>query len=184
MELFKRIIELIDINIFYCLIPMLLTLYLVQLIFKDRFETKKALNLIRWFVIFYALISIIFTLISNSTLISIGRATGPYLLTYWIMLFSSIILPFTLLIKKLGKRYFYLIFVVFCMKFGLFFERFVIIVTSIHQDYYTNDINSEMFQPLIWGGEMITLQGIIITIVILGIFELLKVRRKYNNRNV
>jgi len=70
------------------------------------------------------------------------------------------------------------------MKFGLFFERFVIIVTSIHQDYYTNDINSEMFQPLIWGGEMITLQGIIITIVILGIFELLKVRRKYNNRNV
>jgi len=106
MELFKRIIELIDINIFYCLIPMLLTLYLVQLIFKDRFETKKALNLIRWFVIFYALISIIFTLISNSTLISIGRATGPYLLTYWIMLFSSIILPFTLLIKIIRKTLF------------------------------------------------------------------------------
>jgi len=178
MELFKRIIELIDINIFYCLIPMLLTLYLVQLIFKDRFETKKALNIIRWFVIVYSLLSATVTFLSVNTYLFIDRATGPYLLAYWIMLFSSIILPFTLLIKKLGKRYFYLIFVVFCMKFGLFFERFVIIVTSIHQDYYTNDINIEIFQPTLWGLKMITLQGLLISIIILGIFELLKARKK------
>jgi len=178
MELIERSIELIDANIFYCLIPMILTLYLVQLIFKDRFKTKKALNLIRWFVIVYTLVSATVTFLSVDTYLFIDRATGPYLIAYWVMLFSSIILPLTLLIKKLAKRYFYLIFVVFCLKFGLFFERFVIIVTSIHQDYPSISLATPWLKSLLYVTIVLFIQGFIISIIILGIFEVLKMRKK------
>jgi len=94
------------------------------------------------------------------------------------MLFSSIILPLTLLIKKLAKRYFYLIFVVFCLKFGLFFERFVIIVTSIHQDYPSISLATPWLKSLLYVTIVLFIQGFIISIIILGIFEVLKMRKK------
>jgi len=63
MEIYKRIIEIVDANLIYCLIPIILTLILVELIFKNRFETKKVLNLIRWTIIIYAIITWSITLI-------------------------------------------------------------------------------------------------------------------------
>jgi hypothetical protein len=57
MELYKRIIEIVNANLIYCLIPIILTLMLIELIFKNRFETKKVLNLIRWTIIVYTIIT-------------------------------------------------------------------------------------------------------------------------------
>ena len=41
MNLYKRIIEIIDANLIHCLIPIILTLIVIELLFKRRFETKK-----------------------------------------------------------------------------------------------------------------------------------------------
>ena len=71
-----------------------------------------------------------------------NRAKGPYWWAYWVMLFGTIILPLTLLLKKLGNNPFYLLLVAFMIKSGRYFERFVIIVTSLHRDYLLDGNNN------------------------------------------
>ena len=197
MELYKRIIEIIDANLIYCLIPIIITLILVELFFKNQFETKKTLNLIRWIIIIYTVITWFFYLIAMAASKSpyeyafISRATGPYAWAYSMMFLSALILPFTLLIKKLASKYWYVILVAFGMKIGMYFERFVIIVTSFHRDYLPNNWNSqlenknvELIDLLSFGIGMISLQGLIITVLTLGIFEIIKrTKTVLNNRD-
>ena len=184
MELYKRIIEIIDANLIYCLIPIILTLILVDLLFKTKFETKKTLNLIRWVIIIYTVITWSYYIIGMATTVKpneyafINRATGPYAWAYWLMFLSALCLPFTLLIKKLASNYWYVILVAFGMKIGMYFERFVIIITSFHRDYLPNHGNIELIDVFAFGIGMLFLQGIIITILTLGLFELLKKRKK------
>ena len=178
MEFYKRIIEIVDANLIYCLIPIILTLLIIELIFKNRFETKKVLNLIRWTIIFYAIITWSFTLIGMTFYPEesafVYRATGPYKIAYWIMLFSALILPFTLLIKRLASKYWYVLLVAFCIKIGAYLERFVIITTSFHRDYQTENGNAGIMETISYGIGILFLQGILITLLTLGIFEIIK----------
>lgn len=181
MELYKRIIEIIDVNLIYCLIPIILTLILVEFSFKNRFETRKTLNLIRWTIIIYTIITWVYYLIEISLLdldknIFINRLTGSYAWTYWMMFVSALLLPFTLLVKKLALKFWYVLFIAFTMKIGLYFERFVIIVSSFHREYMPENGNTELengnIELFVIG--MIFLQGIIIAILTLGILEIKK----------
>jgi len=194
MEVYKRVIEIIDANLIFCLIPIILTLIVVELIFKNQFETKKALNIIRWTIIIYTIVTFIVYLIgmaiSPDEYAFINRATGPYAIAYWIMFLGALILPLTLLIKKLASKFWYVLLVAFGMKSGMYFERFVIIVTSFHRDYLPNNEiagfdnkSVELIDLFSFGIGMIFLQGVIITILILGIFELIK-RKKTVHNNV
>jgi hypothetical protein len=113
----------------------------------------------------------------------INRATGPYAWAYWLMFLLALILPFTLFIKKLASKFWYVMLVAFGMKFGMYFERFVIIVTSYHRDYLTENRNDvlgnrtiELIDLFSFGIGMIFLQGLIITILTLAIFEIIKRR--------
>jgi len=183
MELYKRIIEIVDANLIYSLTPIILTLLLVELIFKNRFETKNTLNLIRWIIIIYTIATFIFYLIgmiiSPDEYAFVDRAIGPYAMAYWIMLFSALILPFTLFIRKLALRFWYVLLVAFGMKSGMYIERFVIITASFHKDYHTENGDAGLIEPISYGIGVIFIQGIIIAILILGIFEIIK-RKKLN----
>ena len=196
MELYKRIVAIFDANLIYCLIPIILTLIFVELIFKNRFETKKVLNLIRWTIIFYTIITWTFYLIGMATTENpeeyafINRATGPYAWAYWIMFVSAIILPLTLFIKKLASKFWYVILVAFGMKSGMYFERFVIIVTSFHRDYLPGNRNTELENGNVELIDLFALsigtlffQGVILTILTLGIFEIIK-RKKTVRKTV
>jgi hypothetical protein len=179
MELYDRIIKIVDINLIQCLITIILTLFLVKVFFKNRFEIKKALNLVRWVVIAYSFITWTITLIgiilNPEESAFVNRAVGPYAITYWIMFLSALILPFTLFNKKLAAKFWYVLLVAFCVKIGVYFERFVIIVTSYHRDYLTIDNgNTEFINPFAFGIGMLLLQGVIIAILMLGIFEIIK----------
>lgn len=44
-------LKIIDTNIIYCLIPMILTNYSIEKIYPNKFETKKFLTIIRWSII-------------------------------------------------------------------------------------------------------------------------------------
>jgi len=186
MELYKRIIEIVDANLIYCLIPIILTLILVELIFKNRFETKKVLNLIRWAIIVYAIMTLTITLFGNNLYSNdstfINRATGLYKIAYWIMLLSALILPFTLLIKKLASKFWYVLLIAFCLKIGSYFERFVIITTSFHRDYLSENRNAEFTDSILFGIEMLLLQGMIIATLTLGIFEIAKRKKTMHNK--
>ena len=196
MELYKRIVAIFDANLIYCLIPIILTLIFVELIFKNRFETKKVLNLIRWTIIFYTIITWTFYLIGMAKTENpeeyafINRATGPYAWAYWIMFVSAIILPLTLFIKKLASKFWYVILVAFGMKSGMYFERFVIIVTSFHRDYLPGNRNTELENGNVELIDLFALsigtlffQGVILTILTLGIFEIIK-RKKTVRKTV
>jgi len=178
MEFYKRIIEIVDANLIYCLVPIILTLMVIERIFKNRFETKNVLNFVRWTIICYAVITWATTLTGVALYpeesVFINRATGPYKAPYWTMLFSTLILPFTLVSKKLASKFWYVLFVAFCIKIGIYFERFVIITTSYHRDYQTENGNTEYIDAFLFSIGMILLQGIIITILTLGIFEIIK----------
>lgn len=187
METYNNIIKIIDVNIIFCLIPLLVTLILVGLIFKNRFQTKRVLNLIRWFIISYSAMNLIYFLIGMIMIPEkfafFNRATGPYWWAYWFMLLSSSVLPFTLLYKRLALKPLYLLFVAFFMKIGMYFERFVIIVTSFHRDYlppYNDDYATSFDFPMAL--MILTLQGFILAILLLGIFELIE--RKTTTRKI
>ncbi|WP_407557786.1 hypothetical protein [Winogradskyella sp. 4-2091] len=179
MELYKSIIEMVDANLIHCLIPIIMTLTLVELFFKNRFETKKTLNLIRWTIIIYTIVTFTFYLIGMAMnpdeYAFINRATGPYALAYWIMFLSALILPLTLLIKKLASKFWYVLLVAFGMKSGMYLERFVIIVTSFHRDYLPENENFELIDLFSFRIGMIILQGVIMTILTLVILEIKKI---------
>jgi hypothetical protein len=185
MESLKRFIEITDVNVIYCLVPMILTLFVTQLIFKNRFETKRALNLVRWIIVVYTILSVAHLMLGTPFFEEmetfLDRATGPYKVAYWFMLISSIILPFTLLIKKLSTSILFLLVVAFLMKAGLYFERFVIIVTSIHRDFLETSIVTDWKELAVYTLAIIIVQGFIIAILMLGVFEVLK-RRKMKKR--
>ncbi|WP_179353526.1 hypothetical protein [Winogradskyella vidalii] len=178
MELYKRIIELIDANLIHCLIPIILTLIFMELIFKNRFETKKVLNLIRWTIIIYTIVTFTFYLIEMAMNPDehafINRANGPYAIAYWIMFFGALILPLTLFIKNLASKFWYVLFVAFGMKSGMYLERFVILTTSFHRDYQTENGNLRLIESVTYGIGIFFIQGIIIAMLTLGIFEIIK----------
>lgn len=182
MELYKRIIELVDVNLIYCLIPIIVTLLLVELLFKNQFETKKVLHLVRWVIIVYTLITWTFYLIGMyqhpEQYAFINRATGPYAWSYWLLVLCALILPFTLLSKKLASKFWYVLLVAFCMKMGFYFERFVLITTSLDGDYLTENDTTVFITSILYGIGTLFIQGVVLALLTLGMFEVLK---RYNN---
>lgn len=187
MKVYQRVIELIDANLIYCLTPTILTLILVELLFKKRFETKKTLNLIRWIIIIYTITTWAFYLIGMITTENpneyafINRATGPYAVAYWVMLLAALVLPLTLFVKKLASKFWYIILVSFAMKSGIYLERFVIILTSFHRDYLTNNENVELADIFLIRIGTIYIQGALIATFTLGVFEIIKRKNKIQN---
>ena len=74
-----------------------------------------------------------------------NRATGPYWWAYWTMIFCNVAAP-QLFWFRFFRRHVLSVFIV-CMfvNTGMWFERFVIIVTSLHRDFLPSSWN--MFYP-------------------------------------
>lgn len=182
MEIYDSIKHIIDVNIFSCLIPLLLILILIEYFFKKRFKTKQVINLVRWFLISYFLIGIVRYIIGHiffpDEFIFTNRATGPYYWSFWLMLTAAILFPLSLFYKKLATKPLCLIAIVFFMKIGWYFERFVIIVTSYHREYSPQ--NSNFDSLLFWIVVVLIqmLQAFIIAVILLGIFEIIERRKK------
>ncbi|HRD51561.1 MAG TPA: polysulfide reductase NrfD [Flavobacteriales bacterium] len=65
----------------------------------------------------------------------INRATGPYWWSYWAMMSCNVISPQLFWFKKLRTNLAFTFFMSIIVNIGMWFERFVIIVTSLHRDY-------------------------------------------------
>jgi molybdopterin-containing oxidoreductase family membrane subunit len=77
----------------------------------------------------------------NEIFAFLNRATGPYWWAYWTMIFCNVISPQVFWFKKCRTSIGWMMFVALCVDVGMWFERFVIIVTSLHRD----------FLPTSWG---------------------------------
>jgi molybdopterin-containing oxidoreductase family membrane subunit len=74
-----------------------------------------------------------------------NRALGPYWWSYWGMMLCNVVSPQLFWSKKLRTSIFWTFFISIVVNIGMWFERFVIIVTSLHRDYLPSSWN--MFSP-------------------------------------
>lgn len=78
----------------------------------------------------------------------LNRMTGPYAWAYWIMMSCNLILPQLFWSKKLRRNLTLMMVISIVVNIGMWFERFVITVTSLHRDYLPS--SWDYFSPTIW----------------------------------
>lgn len=75
----------------------------------------------------------------------INRFSGPYMIAYWTMMTCNVISPQLFWIKKIRTNLTATFILSIVVNIGMWFERFVIIVTSLHRDYLPSSWS--MFYP-------------------------------------
>jgi Ni/Fe-hydrogenase subunit HybB-like protein len=75
----------------------------------------------------------------------LNRATGPYWWAYWAMMTCNVISPQLMWFKKLRRNIVFTFILSIFVNIGMWFERFVIIVTSLHRDFLPSSWS--MFSP-------------------------------------
>jgi molybdopterin-containing oxidoreductase family membrane subunit len=91
-----------------------------------------------------------------------NRATGPYWWAYWSMMTCNVISPQLFWIKKIRTSLVATFVLSIIVNIGMWFERFVIIATSIHRDYLPS--SWAMFYPTLYDvGEYIFTFGFFFT---------------------
>ena len=77
-----------------------------------------------------------------------NRALGPYAWAYWIMMTCNVITPQLIWFKKVRTNIIITFILSIVVNIGMWFERFVIIVTSLHRDFLPS--SWAMFYPTIY----------------------------------
>ncbi|MEO0403486.1 MAG: NrfD/PsrC family molybdoenzyme membrane anchor subunit [Bacteroidota bacterium] len=90
----------------------------------------------------------------------INRFSGPYSWSYWIMMTCNVLSPQVFWFKKLRRNLAFTFVMSIVVNIGMWFERYVIIVTSIHRDY----------DPSSWGEFHATAIDLGIFVGTIGIF--------------
>lgn len=65
----------------------------------------------------------------------INRAFGPYWWSYWIMVACNVMIPQLFWFKKIRRHLVVMFIISIFINIGMWFERFVITVTSLHRDF-------------------------------------------------
>ena len=74
---------------------------------------------------------------------------SPYGWSYWIMMGCNVLSPQIFWFRKMRRNLFVTFFMSILVNIGMWFERFVIIVTSIYRDYLPSSW-STYYSPTIW----------------------------------
>ena len=78
----------------------------------------------------------------------VNRAFGDYAWAYWIMVSCNVLSPQFFWIKRLRRNPKFLFAISIFVNIGMWFERFVITVTSLHHDFLPS--SWDYFSPTIW----------------------------------
>jgi molybdopterin-containing oxidoreductase family membrane subunit len=81
-----------------------------------------------------------------------NRFTGPYWPLYWALLVANVIVPTSLWFKRVRTSTVLLWSVALIINVGMWLERFIIIVTSLHRDFLTS--SWDMYYPTVWDWAM------------------------------
>jgi len=96
----------------------------------------------------------------------VNRALGPYAWAYWLMVSCNLIFPQLFWFKKIRRSIPAMMVIVILVNVGMWFERFVIVVTSLHRDYLPSSWG--MFVPTLFDfGILMGSFGLFFTLVIL-----------------
>jgi molybdopterin-containing oxidoreductase family membrane subunit len=77
-----------------------------------------------------------------------NRFTGPYAWVYWMLIFCNVVVPQTLWFTWVRTTVPALFAVALVVNVGMWLERFIIVVTSLHRDFLPSSWG--MYTPTIW----------------------------------
>jgi molybdopterin-containing oxidoreductase family membrane subunit len=98
--------------------------------------------------------------------VPINRATGPYWWTYWALILCNIAIPQVLWFRKVRTNPFVLFVIALIINIGMWLERFVIVVTSLHRDFLPSAWGN--YAPTIWDwGTFIGTIGLFVALLFL-----------------
>ena len=98
----------------------------------------------------------------------LNRMTGPYAPFYWTLVFCNIITPQFLWFKRIRTTPLVLWIVSIVVNIGMWLERFVIVVTSLHRDFLPSSWS--MYWPTVWDWAVfIGTLGLFMTLIFLFI---------------
>jgi molybdopterin-containing oxidoreductase family membrane subunit len=98
----------------------------------------------------------------------LNRMTGPYAPTYWSLIFCNIITPQFLWFKKIRSNVAILFVISLIVNVGMWLERFVIVITSLHRDFLPSSWG--LYHPTVWDwATYIGTIGLFITLLFLFI---------------
>ena len=95
-----------------------------------------------------------------------NRITGPYRPLYWALLFCNVLAPQVLWFRRMRQYAPGLFVVSLIVNVGMWLERFVIIVTSLHRDFLPSSWG--MYRPTIWDwGTYVGTIGLFVALLLL-----------------
>jgi Ni/Fe-hydrogenase subunit HybB-like protein len=80
--------------------------------------------------------------------VMINRATGPYAWLYWALVTTNLIIPQALWSERVRSRPRMIFWIAISVNIGMWLERFIIVITSLHRDFLTS--SWRMYYPTIW----------------------------------
>jgi molybdopterin-containing oxidoreductase family membrane subunit len=80
--------------------------------------------------------------------VALNRALGPYAWTYWALIVCNFLVPQLFWIRAARRNIPLLFLVALTVNVGMWLERFVIIVVSLHRDYLPSAWR--MYYPTVW----------------------------------
>ncbi len=81
-----------------------------------------------------------------------NRMTGPYALYYWLLILCNGVVPQLLWMKKVRHNLALVFIISLVVSVGMWLERFIIIVTSLHRDFLVSSWG--MYSPTVWDWSM------------------------------
>jgi Ni/Fe-hydrogenase subunit HybB-like protein len=78
----------------------------------------------------------------------INRATGPYAIIYWALIGFNVLVPQFLWARRVRTNPFLLFFIALGVNIGMWLERFVIVIVSLHRDFLPSAWG--MYSPTVW----------------------------------
>jgi molybdopterin-containing oxidoreductase family membrane subunit len=78
----------------------------------------------------------------------LNRMTGPYWWSYWGLILTNVLIPQLLWFERFRTNVFVLWILSIVINVGMWLERFVIIVTSLHRDFLPSSWG--MYAPTFW----------------------------------
>ena len=77
-----------------------------------------------------------------------NRAMGPYWPAYWALILTNVLIPQLLWFRRIRANVFALFALALVINTGMWLERFVIVVTSLHRDFLPSSWG--MYYPTVW----------------------------------
>jgi molybdopterin-containing oxidoreductase family membrane subunit len=142
------------------------TMHLERYITVRHLDKMAKVTLLTGSIVSYAYLTEFFSAWYNGNIFEqftfLNRASGPYAWCFWTMSFCNVLTPQFLWFKKIRASVPLLFAISILVNIGMWFERFVIIVTSLHRSFLPSSWS--MFVPTIFDvGIMIGTFGLFFT---------------------